>query len=126
MKLKDRQELDTMIKGFGGIFWRTKNLDVIKKWYSEVLKIEIENWNGTVIKPELGTETIFSFFAENDSYFPTEQQVMLNFQVHNLNETIQHLEQIGVPLEKKEEISEFGKFIWIKDPEGRLIELWEK
>lgn len=49
-----------MIKGFGGIFWRTKNLDVIKKWYSEVLKIEIENWNGTVIKPELGTETIFS------------------------------------------------------------------
>ncbi|MET7021701.1 VOC family protein [Bacillus mycoides] len=115
-----------MIKGFGGIFWRTKNLDVIKKWYSEVLKIEIENWNGTVIKPELGTETIFSFFTENDNYFPTEQQVMLNFQVHNLNETIQHLEQIGVPLEKKEEISEFGKFIWIKDPEGRLIELWEK
>ncbi|MED2647384.1 glyoxalase, partial [Bacillus thuringiensis] len=26
----------------------------------------------------------------------------------------------------KEEISEFGQFIWIKDPEGRLIELWEK
>ncbi|MED2203518.1 glyoxalase, partial [Bacillus thuringiensis] len=25
-----------MIKGFGGIFWRTKNLEVIKKWYSEV------------------------------------------------------------------------------------------
>ncbi|AXK18912.1 MULTISPECIES: VOC family protein [Bacillus] len=115
-----------MIKGFGGIFWRTKNIDVIKKWYSEVLKIEIENWNGTVIKPESGTETIFSFFNEDDNYFPTEQQVMLNFQVHNLHETIQHLEQIGIPLEKKEEVSEFGKFIWIKDPEGRLIELWEK
>ncbi|HDR7326808.1 TPA: glyoxalase, partial [Bacillus toyonensis] len=107
-------------------FWRTKNIDVIKKWYSEVLKIEIENWNGTVIKPESGTETIFSFFNEDDNYFPTEQQVMLNFQVHNLHETIQHLEQIGIPLEKKEEVSEFGKFIWIKDPEGRLIELWEK
>ncbi|MGX5529712.1 VOC family protein [Bacillus toyonensis] len=115
-----------MIKGFGGIFWRTKNIDVIKKWYSEVLKIEIENWNGTVIKPESGTETIFSFFNEDDNYFPTEQQVMLNFQVHNLHETIHHLEQIGIPLEKKEEVSEFGMFIWIKDPEGRLIELWEK
>ncbi|PGY02679.1 glyoxalase, partial [Bacillus sp. AFS031507] len=22
--------------------------------------------------------------------------------------------------------SEFGKFIWIEDPEGRLVELWEK
>ncbi|HFU7056376.1 TPA: VOC family protein [Bacillus cereus] len=115
-----------MIKGFGGIFWRTKNIDAIKKWYSDVLKIEIDNWNGTLIKPQLGNETIFSFFTENDNYFPIEQQVMLNFQVHNMNETIQHLEQIGVPLEKKEEISDFGKFIWIKDPEGRLIELWEK
>ncbi|CAN7273452.1 glyoxalase [Paenibacillus sp. LjRoot153] len=115
-----------MIKGFGGVFWRTKNLEVIKKWYSEVLKIEIDNWNGTVIKPELGNETIFSFFTENDSYFPTEQQVMLNFQVHNLNETIKHLEHIGVPLAKKKETSEYGKFIWIEDPEGRLVELWEK
>ncbi|MBU8878222.1 glyoxalase [Bacillus sp. FJAT-29790] len=115
-----------MIKGFGGIFWRTKNLDAIKKWYSEVLKIEIENWNGTIIKPHSGNETIFSFFTEDDSYFPTEQEVMLNFQVYNLNETIKHLEQIGVPLVKEKEISEFGNFIWIEDPEGRLVELWEK
>lgn len=115
-----------MIKGFGGIFWRTKNLDAIKKWYSEVLKIEIENWNGTIIKPHSGNETIFSFFAEDDSYFPTEQQVMLNFQVYNLDETIKHLEQIGVPIVKEKEISEFGKFVWIEDPDGRLVELWEK
>jgi len=115
-----------MIKGFGGIFWRTKNLEVVKKWYSEVLQIEIENWNGTVIKPQIGNETVFSFFTENDSYFPKEQQVMLNFQVHNLNETIKQLEDIGVPLSKKKEISEFGQFVWIEDPEGRLIELWEK
>jgi glyoxylase I family protein len=115
-----------MIKGVGGIFWRTKNLEVIKKWYSDVLKMDLENWNGTVIKHQLGNETIFSFFTENDSYFPTEQQVMLNFQVHSLEETIKHLEQIGVPLAKKKETSEYGKFIWIEDPEGRLIELWEK
>lgn len=125
-KFKDRQEFATMIKGFGGIFWRTKNLDVIKKWYSDVLNVEIEDWNGTMIKPQLGNETIFSFFTEDDSYFPTEQQVMLNFQVHDLNETIKHLEQIGVPLAKEKEISEFGKFIWIEDPDGRLVELWEK
>lgn len=115
-----------LIKGFGGIFWRTKNLDTTKNWYSEVLKIEIDNWNGTIIKPQSGNETIFSFFTEDDQYFPTEQQVMLNFQVDNLNETIKHLEKIGVPLEKEKEISEFGKFVWIKDPDGRLIELWEK
>lgn len=115
-----------MIKGFGGIFWRTSNLEVVKKWYSEVLKLEIDNWNGTVIKPQSGNETIFSFFTESDNYFPAEQQVMLNFQVHNLDETIKHLEETGVPLAKEKEMSEFGKFIWIEDPEGRLIELCEK
>ncbi|AIQ68283.1 VOC family protein [Paenibacillus graminis] len=115
-----------MIKGFGGIFWRTKNLEATKKWYSEVLQVEIGDWNGTVIKPQAGNETVFSFFTESNSYFPTEQQVMLNFQVSNLNETIKHLEHIGIPLAKKKESSEFGQFIWIEDPEGRLIELWEK
>lgn len=115
-----------MIKGFGGIFWRTKNLENVKKWYSEVLQIEIDNWNGTIIKPEPGNETIFSFFTENDTYFPAEQQVMLNFEVHNIDETIEHLEKVGVSLEKEKEISEYGKFVWIKDPEGRLIELWER
>ncbi|NBD24891.1 VOC family protein [Paenibacillus glycinis] len=115
-----------MIKGFGGIFWRTKNLEATKKWYGDVLQIEIENWNGAIIKPQSGNETIFSFFTEEDGYFPTEQQVMLNFQVHNLDETIKHLEQIGVPLAKKKESSEYGSFVWIEDPEGRLIELWEK
>ncbi|ETT41993.1 hypothetical protein C170_29438 [Paenibacillus sp. FSL H7-689] len=51
---------------------------------------------------------------------------MLNFQVHNLNETMKHLEQISVLLAKKKEISEFGKFILNEVPEGRLVELWEK
>lgn len=115
-----------MIKGFGGVFWRTKNLEIVKKWYSDVFKIDLEEWNGTVIKPQVGNETIFSLFTEDNSYFPTEQQVMLNFQVDNLDETINHLEQIGVPLVKEKEISDYGKFAWIKDPDGRLVELWEK
>ncbi|WP_405108212.1 VOC family protein [Paenibacillus sp. FSL K6-1217] len=115
-----------MIKGFGGVFWRTRNLEAVKKWYSEALKLEIDSWNGTVIRPGSGNETILSFFTEQDSYFPAEQQVMLNFQVHDLDEVIKHLEQIGVPLAKNKESSEFGQFVWITDPDGRLVELWEK
>ncbi|MFC3801199.1 VOC family protein [Cohnella sp. GCM10012308] len=115
-----------MIKGFGGIFWRTKNPEAIKKWYGETLKLEFNDWNGTVIKPQADNETAFSFFKEDDEYFPAEQQTMLNFQVESIDETIAHLGRIGVPLAKEKESSEYGQFIWIKDPEGRLIELWEK
>ncbi len=125
-QFKEGSKFIMMIKGFGGIFWRTKNVDAIKKWYSEVLNLEFEGWNGTIIKPQSGNETIFSFFTEDDLYFPTEQQVMLNFQVENIDDSIKHLEQMGVPLEKEKETGDYGTFIWIKDPEGRLIELWEK
>lgn len=115
-----------MIKGFGGIFWRTNKLEATKKWYSDVLKLEFNNWNGTVVQPQSGSETIFSFFAADSGYFPSDQQVMLNFQVHSLDETLQHLEHLGVPLAKQEESGDYGRFIWIEDPDGRLIELWEK
>jgi len=43
-----------------------------------------------------------------------------------MDEPIKHLELIGVPLAKTQEVNEFGKFVWIKDPDGRLIELWER
>ncbi|RDI45556.1 VOC family protein [Falsibacillus pallidus] len=114
------------IKGFGGVFLRTGNLEEIKKWYSDVLKINLEEWNGTIIKPEPGTETIFSLFADDDNYFPAEQPVMLNFQVENLDDCIGHLEKLGVPYVKDKTVSEYGKFAWIEDPLGRRIELWEK
>lgn len=111
------------IKGVGGVFWRTRDIDILKKWYKKVLNIEMEDWNGTVITPHSETSTIFSFFKENDDYFPINQQVMLNFQVENLEESIMHLEHINVPIVKEREDSKFGKFIWIEDPEGRRIEL---
>lgn len=50
-----------MIKGFGGIFWRTRHLDAIKKWYSDVLQVEIEDWNGTVKKPRTTLRCGFQF-----------------------------------------------------------------
>jgi len=46
--------------------------------------------------------------------------------VENLDDSIKHLEKIGVPLAMDKTIHEFGRFIWIEDPEGRRIELWEK
>ncbi len=90
------------------------------------MNIEIKNWNGTIITPQSDNETVFSFFSESDSYFPTEQQVMLNFQVENLDDSIKHLEKMGISFVMDKTMNEFGQFIWIEDPEGRRIELWEK
>lgn len=51
---------------------------------------------------------------------------MVRRSIESLDETMKPLERLGVPLAKQPESSEFGAFIWIEDPDGRLIELWEK
>lgn len=51
---------------------------------------------------------------------------MLNFEVDDLNEMIAQLERLGVPLTKDKQSGEYGTFIWILDPDGRLVELWER
>jgi xylose isomerase len=71
------------------------------------LGIKFRYWNGTIIKPHSGNETIFSFFTADDSYFPTEQQEMLNFQVYNLNETIK-----GIPVELHPRELRFSIGVW--------------
>ncbi|PEK98604.1 VOC family protein [Bacillus sp. AFS017336] len=114
------------IKGFGGIFWRTNDIEALKKWYKETLLISLEEWNGTIIKPDSDNETIFSLFKHDSEYFPKEQSVMLNLQVDDLNEWVHHFNEIGVKLQKDPEIGEYGAFAWISDPDGRWIELWEK
>lgn len=51
---------------------------------------------------------------------------MLNFQVENIDSWIEHFNKLGVQLLREPERSQFRTFIWISDPEGRWIELWEK
>ncbi|SOC36536.1 VOC family protein [Ureibacillus acetophenoni] len=114
------------VKGFGGIFWRTKDVHGLKEWYKETLGIEMNDWNGAIITPSQDNETIFSLFKEDSEYFPKEQSVMINFQVDHIEEWMEHFNKLGIPLIKEVEKSEFGTFLWIADPEGRWIELWEK
>jgi predicted enzyme related to lactoylglutathione lyase len=114
------------ILGFGGIFLRTRNKDLLRKWYEEVFNIEMEDWHGTTIKPKEGNETVFSFFKEQNEYFPLHQQVMLNFQIDSMDDFLEHIKQMGIPLVKEVEKNEFGTFATIADPDGRWIEVWEK
>ncbi len=50
---------------------------------------------------------------------------MINYQVEDLHALMDLLRNEGVTVLGNVEESEFGKFGWILDPEGRKIELWE-
>ncbi len=120
------------VTGVGGIFFRAKDPDALKKWYVDHLGIPIDD-DGFVCfywKEEKGSKqdafTVWLPFPEdNDSFDPSEKQFMVNFRVENLAELLKTLREEGVEVDDRVEEHEFGKFGWITDPEGNRVELWE-
>lgn len=105
------------VMGVGGVFWRSRNINELKKWYSEVLGIALNNeWNGTTLPSQEGNETIFSLFKEDNDYFPKEQQVMLNFQVEDMNECLKHLKNLEFLYLKKLRRVSLGHLLGLQIP----------
>jgi hypothetical protein len=50
---------------------------------------------------------------------------MVNYRVDDLHNLVKALEEEGCKVLEKIDVSEYGKFAWVIDPEGNKIELWE-
>lgn len=117
------------ILGIGGVFFKSKNPDELKKWYQETLWIEsndfasIFEWKDQS-KIAWGI-TLWAPFQDSTDYFvPSEKEYMINFVVDNFDDFIETLEQKWISILSKMDEPQ-GKFAHILDPEGTKIELWE-
>ena len=117
--------------GLGGIFFNCQDQEKTKDWYSKHLGIKIEPW-GAVFPwrrhddPAAETYSAWSPFKGDTNYFePSQHDYMVNYQVDDLFALLEKLREEGVQVMEETEVSEFGKFGWVIDPEGRKIELWE-
>ncbi|MDP5169509.1 MAG: VOC family protein [Bacteroidia bacterium] len=118
------------VTGIGGVFFRVADTNAMKSWYEEHLGIPQHPYGAIfashpIGKPDKVAVTNWSFFKKDDSYFPPEQAVMVNFRVQNLELLLKELSAAGVSIVADMETYEYGKFAWILDPEGNKIELWE-
>ena len=50
---------------------------------------------------------------------------MINFRVDNLDELLAQLMPANIWIDPKREDHAYGRFAWIRDPEGNRVELWE-
>jgi len=122
------------VAGIGGIFFKAKDPKALGLWYQNHLGINIEDWGGTVFRwvddqtapASGGGSTVWSPFKEDTDYFGTSQAgFMVNFRVSNLDAMLAQLREHGCEVDDKTEVSEFGKFGWVTDPEGNRVELWQ-
>ena len=112
------------ITGIGGFMFRSQNPKELKKWYIEVLGIDIQNM---VWMQEAGP-TVLEPFPSDSDYYDVKKGWMLNFRVDDLQGFIAALKDKGVEVIENEEwnsMPEVGTFVRVHDPEGNPIELWQ-
>lgn len=120
------------VTGIGGIFFKSKNADVLHSWYKKHLGIDVQDWGGTAFNwadsdgnPTGGT-TIWSVAPEDGEQFSqTNASFMINYRVEDLHALIAVLRAEGCNVLDHIDESEFGIFGWVIDPDGNKVELWQ-
>ena len=119
------------VTGIGGIFFKSRDPEKIRKWYAENLGL-VTNEYGSLFEfrqsadPEKKGYTQWSPFKQDTDYFePSTKDFMINYRVEKIEELVAELRANGVTVVDEIESFEYGKFVHILDPEGNKIELWE-
>ena len=119
------------VTGIGGIFFHSKNPEATKKWYGQNLGMAMDEYGSAfefrnANRPEEINYLRWSLHdVESDYYKPSEKGFMINYRVQNIEGLVKKLEKNGVTILDTIQEFEYGKFVYILDPERNKIELWE-
>jgi predicted enzyme related to lactoylglutathione lyase len=119
------------VTGIGGIFFKCKDPAKLREWYKLHLGLDTDTY-GTNFEWRQGADstkkgfTLWGTFNEKTGYFlPSTKEYMINYRVADLAALLDQLKKEGIPTTDTTEVTEYGKFVHIMDPEGNKVELWE-
>jgi catechol 2,3-dioxygenase-like lactoylglutathione lyase family enzyme len=115
--------------GIGGVFFKAKDAKKLRGWYEQHLGLPLSNWGMADLRwrelnePSRVAHTIWATFKPESKHF--DGPFMVNYRVDHLDALMKKLETDGIKIERKEEEPGQGRFAWVRDGEGNLVELWE-
>jgi catechol 2,3-dioxygenase-like lactoylglutathione lyase family enzyme len=123
------------VNGIGGVFLFSNKARELTEWYTKHLGIEFTQYEGTSTygmefyyrfdrDPSMRTSTVFSISQTDKPLSQSRHEFEVNYRVDDLPEFIAQLEADGIQIEKVEEF-DYGRFAWVRDPDGNRIELYE-
>jgi len=115
------------VLGIGGVFVKSKDADALRAWYRDMLGFEIQEWGGAQFwSTPAKTYSVWSAFRAESTYFePSQRELMVNLRVDDLDGLLAKLRALGAQVLDRREDSPDGKFGYVVDPDGTLLELWE-
>jgi predicted enzyme related to lactoylglutathione lyase len=111
--------------GLGGVFVRARDPKALYAWYEAHIGLKLTEGAGFIFAAKEEHVYTVAFFAQDNTYWPPQQPVMLNFQVDDLDAVLDALIAVGTTVDPKRDDSEYGRFGWFTDPEGNRVELWQ-
>lgn len=117
------------VTGVGGVFLKTSDKARLLRFWREALGIDAEAWGAKLFSardPHPNPVAVLSPFAPDSTYFePSTRDVMLNLRVDDLDGVLAQARAAGARVLDRREESELGRFGYVLDPDGLLIELWQ-
>jgi predicted enzyme related to lactoylglutathione lyase len=114
------------VTGIGGVFFKAKDPEALRRWYADNLGIQVEDYGGATFRWDGPGTTVWSIFDGDSDYFGRASQAwMVNFRVSDLDAMREQLRAAGADVDDHVEEHEYGRFGWAVDPEGNRFELWE-
>jgi len=123
------------VDGIGGVFIYANDAKALSNWYAHHFGMRIETYEdgkvyGTEFKYRRLSDssqvdsTVFSI-SQAKTPLPAERhECVVNYRVRDLTAFLEQLKADGVAIEKTEDY-DYGRFAWIRDPEGNRIELYQ-
>ncbi|HJP85246.1 MAG TPA: VOC family protein [Gemmatimonadaceae bacterium] len=133
--MSGRTEKRIGVDGIGGVFLYANDAKALSNWYAHHFGMRIETYEdgkvyGTEFKYRRLSDsskvdsTVFSI-SQAKTPLPTERrECVVNYRVRDLTAFLEQLKADGVAIEKTEDY-DYGRFAWIRDPEGNRIELYQ-
>ncbi len=130
-----RVEKRVSVDGIGGVFLYANDAKGLSNWYAHHFGLRLETYEdgkvyGTEFKyRRLGDSsqvdsTVFSI-SQSKTTLPDERnECVINYRVRDLHAFLDQLKADGIEAEKTEDF-DYGRFAWIRDPEGNRIELYQ-
>ncbi len=123
------------VDGIGGVFLYANDAKTLSNWYAHHFGLRLETYEdgkvyGTEFKyRRLGDSskvdsTVFSISQAKTTLPSDRRECVINYRLRDLQAFLDQLKSDGIEVEKTEEF-EYGKFAWIRDPEGNRIELYQ-
>ncbi len=119
------------VTGIGGVFIKAKNPKEMAQWYQKNLGLSLESWGGAILKwsedkADDGGLTVWNAMENSPETFkPSNSSFMINYRIDSMDKMLTQLKENGVKILQGPESHENGKFLWIEDPDGNKVELWE-